>query len=64
MVCTIPVWPFVVADGPYLETKKHIGGLWILDGANMDEAVGWEGRAVFACRASVEVGEFLAMPTE
>jgi hypothetical protein len=38
-VCTIPVWPFVVADGPYLETREHIGGFWILDAANMDDAV-------------------------
>jgi hypothetical protein len=53
-----------VTDGPYLETKEHIGGFWILDAANMDEAVAWGRKAVVACRASVEVREFLAMPTE
>ena len=31
---------------------------------NMDEAVAWGRKAVVACRASVEVREFLAMPTE
>ena len=31
----------VITDGPYLETKELIGGFWILDAANMDEAVGW-----------------------
>ena len=54
----------VMTDGPYLETKEHIGGFWILDAANMDEAVAWGRKAVVACRASVEVREFLAMPTE
>jgi hypothetical protein len=54
----------LVTDGPYLETKEHIGGFWIVDAANMDEAVAWGRKAVAACRASVEVREFLAMPTE
>jgi hypothetical protein len=54
----------VVTDGPYLETKEHMGGFWILDAATMDEAVAWGRKAVAACRASIEVREFLAMPTE
>jgi hypothetical protein len=54
----------VITDGPYLETKEHIGGFWILNAANMDEAVAWGRKAVIACRASVEVREFLAMPPE
>nr|WP_219341309.1 YciI family protein [Nevskia soli] len=54
----------VITDGPYLETKEHIGGFWILDAANMDEAVKWGRKAAAACRASVEVREFLAMPRE
>jgi hypothetical protein len=52
----------VITDGPYLETKEHIGGFWILNAANMDEAVAWGQKAVGACRASVEVREFLAIP--
>ena len=31
---------------------------------NMDEAVAWGRKAVVACRASVEVRELLAVPTE
>jgi hypothetical protein len=54
----------VITDGPYLETKEHIGGFWILEAANMDEAMAWGRKAVVACRASVEVREFLATPTE
>ena len=54
----------VITDGPYLEAKEHIGGFWILAAANMDEAVAWGRKAVVACRAPVEVREFLAMPPE
>ena len=54
----------VITDGPYLEAKEHIGGFWILDAVNMDEAVAWGRKAVVACRAPVEVREFLVMPTE
>lgn len=52
----------VVTDGPYLETKEHVGGLWLLNCADMDEAVEWARKAAVACRVPVEVREFLAIP--
>ena len=52
----------LITDGPYLETKEHIGGFWILEAADMDEALAWGRKAVVACRAPVEVRAFLAMP--
>jgi hypothetical protein len=52
----------LITDGPYLETKEHIGGFWILEAANLDEALAWARKAVIACRAPVEVRAFLAMP--
>ncbi|MGV3616297.1 MAG: YciI family protein [Fimbriimonas sp.] len=48
----------VVTDGPYLETKEHIGGFWVLEVANLDEALEWGRKAVIACRAPVEVRPF------
>jgi hypothetical protein len=53
----------VITDGPYLETKEHIGGFWILEAANMDEALEWGRKAVIACRAPVEVRQFHRDPT-
>jgi hypothetical protein len=50
----------LVTDGPYTETKEHIGGFWILEAANLDEALEWGRKAVAACRASVEVRPILA----
>jgi hypothetical protein len=48
----------LITDGPYLETKEHIGGFWILKAANLDEALAWGRKAVVACRAPVEVRAF------
>jgi len=48
----------LVTDGPYLETKEHVGGLWVLEAANLDEAVEWGRKAANACRTPVEVREF------
>jgi len=47
-----------ITDGPYLETKEHMGGFWILKAANLDEALAWGRKAVVACRAPVEVRAF------
>ena len=49
----------IVTDGPYLETKEHVGGFWILECADMDEALAWARKAVVACRVPVEVRAFL-----
>src|SRR5712671_8083711 len=45
----------LMTDGPFLETKEHVGGFWILEAADMDEALAWGRKAVVACRAPVEV---------
>jgi hypothetical protein len=47
-----------ITDGPFLETKEHIGGFWALEAADMDEALAWVRKAVVACRAPVEVRPF------
>jgi hypothetical protein len=52
----------LITDGPYLEAKEHVGGFWLLQCADLDEALAWGRKAVVACRAPVEVREFLQMP--
>ena len=49
----------IVMDGPYLETKEHIGGFWLLEVADLEEALEWGRKAVVACRAPVEVRPFI-----
>jgi len=48
----------LITDGPYLETKEHIGGFWVLEAANLDDALAWGRKAAVACRAPVEVRPF------
>lgn len=49
----------LITDGPYLETKEHIGGFWVLEAADLDEALAWGRKAAVACRAPVEVREIM-----
>jgi hypothetical protein len=48
----------LITDGPYLETKEHIGGFWVLEAADLNEALAWGRKAAVACRAPVEVRPF------
>ncbi|HEY0966069.1 MAG TPA: YciI family protein [Opitutaceae bacterium] len=48
----------VTTDGSYLQTKEHIGGLWVLQAASLDEALAWGRKAAVACRTPVEVRAF------
>ncbi len=52
----------LLSDGPYTETKEHIGGFWVLEAADLDEAIAWGRKGAAACRASVEVREMLSKP--
>jgi hypothetical protein len=48
----------LTTDGPYLETKEHLGGFWVLEAANLEDALVWGRKALVACRAPVEVRAF------
>lgn len=53
-----PDGKLLVSDGPYIETKEHVGGFWVLEAADMQEALAWGRKAAVACRAPVEVRPF------
>ena len=52
----------LVTDGPYTETKEHMGGFWILEAANIDEALAWAKKGAIACDVPGEVRELLFYP--
>ena len=54
----------LVTEGPYLETKEHIGGFWILECADMEEALAWARKAVVATRGQGEVREIFFQPSD
>jgi hypothetical protein len=52
----------VATDGPFAESKEQLGGFWILECADLDEAVEWAGKApiqngALEVRPIVESGE-------
>jgi hypothetical protein len=34
----------IVTDGPYSETKEHLGGFFLIEAADLDEAIGYAAR--------------------
>ena len=53
----------LITDGPYLETKEHVGGLSILLAADMDEALAWARKGAVAGRGACEVRAFFRSNT-
>lgn len=52
----------LITDGPYLETKELVGGITIVETADLDEALAWARKGAKACRAPVEVREIFFSP--
>lgn len=52
----------VITDGPYVEGKEHIGGFWIIDAADLDEALNWAQKATAATTLPIEVRPFQGVP--
>jgi hypothetical protein len=48
----------VTTDGPFAESKEHVGGFWVIEVPDMDAALDWAGQATVACRGPVEVRPF------
>lgn len=46
---------FLVTDGPFAETKEHLGGFYLVDCANLDEALEFARRVPDVRRGSIEV---------
>jgi hypothetical protein len=46
-------------DGPYVETKEHLGGFAVVDVADEDEARLWAGKIAVACGWPQEVRRFM-----
>jgi hypothetical protein len=48
----------VITDGPYLESKEHIGGFWVIEAPDLDVALRLAAEGSKACRGKVEVRPF------
>jgi len=45
----------LLTDGPFAETREHLGGYMLIDVDNLDEAIAVTGRAPLARVGSIEV---------
>jgi hypothetical protein len=49
----------MITDGPFLESKEFLAGFWIIEAADLDEALEQASRGSRACNRKVEVRPFL-----
>ena len=52
----------VLTDGPFAEIKEHLGGVLILDCADLDEAVAWVVRLPGVRGGAVEIRPMVEFP--
>jgi len=52
----------LVTDGPFTESKEHIGGFWVIEAPDLDAALAWATKATRACEEPVEVRPFQENP--
>lgn len=50
-----PAGDVMITDGPYAEAKEILIGLYLLEAADLDEAIGWGARIPTAWHGKVEV---------
>lgn len=51
-----------VVDGPYMDSKEQLGGYYLIDVANLDDAIAWAARCPGASHGIVEVRPVFEMP--
>jgi hypothetical protein len=52
----------LVTDGPFAETKEQLAGYYILDCANLDEAIDWAAKIPTSCKGGAGCIEIRPMP--
>jgi hypothetical protein len=50
----------VTTDGPFVESKEQIGGFYIINAEDLDEALAWAEKVVEAINHAIEVRPFRA----
>jgi hypothetical protein len=52
----------MITDGPYLEGKEHIGGIYVISAPDLDAALTWGRKAAAATSLPIEVRPFRDVP--
>ncbi len=48
----------LLTDGPYVEGKEHVGGVWVITAPDLDVALEWGRKAAVATTLPIEVRPF------
>src|SRR3954454_21166403 len=54
----------LVTDGPFAETKEHLGGYYLIDVPDLDTAVAWAAKMPNIAYGTVEVRPLMEIPAE
>ena len=54
----------VTTDGPFAESKEHLGGFWVIKAEDLDAALRIAADASIACKGPVEVRPFQDLPED
>lgn len=52
----------LITDGPFAETREQLGGFFLIEASDLDEAIGIAGRIPAARKGTVEVRPVLELP--
>jgi hypothetical protein len=52
----------MTTDGPFVESKEHLGGFYIIEADDLDAALDWATKTTAAVGAPIEVLPFWEMP--
>jgi len=52
----------MITDGPYVEGKEHIGGIYVITAPDLDAALKWGRKAAAATTLPIEVRPFQDVP--
>jgi hypothetical protein len=50
----------VTTDGPFVESKEHLGGFYVIEAEDLDAALVWASKTTAAVRKPIEVRPFRA----
>jgi hypothetical protein len=48
----------LTTDGPFAEAKEHLGGFYIIEAEDLDDALAWASKVTGAIKAPIEVRPF------
>jgi hypothetical protein len=52
----------VPTDGPFADTKEQLGGVYVVDVKDLNEAIAWASRIPDARRGSIEIRPLMNVP--